>query len=1466
MSGKKHMNKHWKFTWKSGIFCMLLFVVCGICLKFGFRQEEHYAETGGTKVVTRGVVDTFEQLPETKRKGTTAEIGTPENPFLILEIVPYEEYAEFGYLISGCEPVKVDEMFGRSDLCAVNNIGGGYTESSPYLSYYFADEEKSKAKYYDGTPTPVKKPADSTPWETFPAITVKGYFERVADGAGAFTQDTDTKAITYAGVGNGNIAWYSVQEFELFKYADIGFAEELKLLSNQGDRLYTKRTNDSYEGGNDLYAVYCYKYKNYDYFLNDTLGQSEIYSDKLDTQEKRDNFSIVIKTITPAELNNNLKWIDCANLISISPKSHIGSAPSLWESYNKLGHDGTDGRTNGFMGENDISWNATLAIFKKSIADKDYVAVLMDRTCLTDVPGSDGKSISFKIFNRYGQLSDKTYSCDGYNNNVFKLAVMMMSMDPHLFNSIYLSGENPIIQDGDITLQTGNAKKYWSLYSFLPTPENSDSIGGDFYSYWNKSAMWDDYKIKPGAVYTDPSWTDDRLHTFNGDHSIAMNYMNTGFITTDDESSRFSDFKEYMSTECSGEDANSSDALRYILGLKSNSTTDETKGTLKVLDLEPCVDSKTGFVVNETFFRWLLPTFTGDIEIIHQITAEFNGKIEDLNSTYDLIYMGLDYGAYNTASKYITLRNGGNRTADLPDWNDNNLDGMIYLHTGDKILSSELVKTRTNRSVKWLFNGTNGCIDSTELRFPGNDITKLKQKDLETFLDAGYLIVTAADLYNLETALIDKTSNVYKFVNANKSKNNLASASAISDIANALKNRKPEVTFSKIPTAYVGNTNSATGELVGVHYLEKKQGRAVLDFEFVVHDDSESKYVYKIYVDQNRDGKMSGGEEISNGLCIGNKTAKKECKLSKELVGLVQWKIEIHKEGKSPVRTEKTGFSAVKNDGAKKQIKVLQIAPREADSFDGTDLNLAEDVLFKKYYRELDEYEISIDVISADEYEGYFEASYNDEGEKFFFDKSKPIDFESSTPNPMYYGSTLNDKLDKYNMFIIGFGDAYYEKNISNEYGAVDYIDFYISMGKSILFTHDLTSMNNVVATQYGYSANTLLRDVMGMNRYGVVSGLISEAKRTSIMNYQSDKVYDKATSPYGLDYKAAHGYTYFAMKRLSWSNNGGTNPNVQGNLAYRMPYKNLVNSGGNKYDLSNLGINDYVDLTTTVTQLNEGQITTYPYYIDPSQPFAKTHGQYYQLNLEDEEVTVWYCLGNDGSTENGTGLTYEVSPNDAANNYYIYSKGNVMYSGVGHSKVTEDTEAKLFINTMIAAYRQAYEAPEVIVTNETARMSDTVAYNYTMTLTREYDENVNEAGNVEMKPEEFASTETQRVTFIIRDYNLGSEGSTIKQCKIYYPYTAGDGTEQKYYVSKIYDEHGNEIVPDGDNKYLNLEVEKTYYFDYPKIFLSPWKDSATNKDYPALRTIKFEAMNNKVPYPGMTTLNMTVQALFELD
>lgn len=112
---------------------------------------------------------------------------------------------------------------------------------------------------------------------------------------------------------------------------------------------------------------------------------------------------------------------------------------------------------------------------------------------------------------------------------------------------------------------------------------------------------------------------------------------------------------------------------------------------------------------------------------------------------------------------------------------------------------------------------------------------------------------------------------------------------------------------------------------------------------------------------------------------------------------------------------------------------------------------------------------------------------------------------------------------------------------------------------------------------------------------------------------------------------------------------------------------------------------------TSHASKVNEGAMTQYPYYISSSISTATTHSQYYQLAMEEDsnhdgtnDIVVWFCL------KNGKENAYTYSPNDVRNNYYFYSKGNVIYTGVGHKTGITQQEQQLFANAVIAA-RKCY-------------------------------------------------------------------------------------------------------------------------------------------------------------------------------
>ena len=140
---------------------------------------------------------------------------------------------------------------------------------------------------------------------------------------------------------------------------------------------------------------------------------------------------------------------------------------------------------------------------------------------------------------------------------------------------------------------------------------------------------------------------------------------------------------------------------------------------------------------------------------------------------------------------------------------------------------------------------------------------------------------------------------------------------------------------------------------------------------------------------------------------------------------------------------------------------------------------------------------------------------------------------------------------------------------------------------------------------------------------------------------------------------------------------------------------------------------------TTHASKVNEGAITQYPYYISDDITTATTHSQYYQLALEQDEdkdgsndIVVWYCLAK---KQNGEDASYQNSPNDVRNNYYFYSKGNVIYTGVGHLSGITDIERNLFANAVIAAANVTAVDPEATFLDDFDPVASQEEYRYYM-------------------------------------------------------------------------------------------------------------------------------------------------------
>ena len=115
---------------------------------------------------------------------------------------------------------------------------------------------------------------------------------------------------------------------------------------------------------------------------------------------------------------------------------------------------------------------------------------------------------------------------------------------------------------------------------------------------------------------------------------------------------------------------------------------------------------------------------------------------------------------------------------------------------------------------------------------------------------------------------------------------------------------------------------------------------------------------------------------------------------------------------------------------------------------------------------------------------------------------------------------------------------------------------------------------------------------------------------------------------------------------------------------------------------------------------LNEGSVFSYPYAIGKS--VALDGGRSYKAydylldlsNLTTPFVTPWFVFTGSGQN------AYDISPNDGANNYYLYSRSNVVFIGnddyssytydVGNAQNPTGTglqESQMFVNAMMLAY-----------------------------------------------------------------------------------------------------------------------------------------------------------------------------------
>ena len=521
-----------------------------------------------------------------------------------------------------------------------------------------------------------------------------------------------------------------------------------------------------------------------------------------------------------------------------------------------------------------------------------------------------------------------------------------------------------------------------------------------------------------------------------------------------------------------------------------------------------------------------------------------------------------------------------------------------------------------------------------------NDITKRKAEEIISFINSGQLV------YIDESILTDnnlKGSNLYqefKSISADNFKKfttwQLGNRSALSIDKIIIDYMDKAISKSpKFSITKLPTSDINTNETSVVNSVINDSGNIAnrnMEFELNIPNNAEG-YQLNLYLDINGDGLYKEDELAKT---IDKVTASDTYQFTYEMdpyfVGQLDWKIEL-------VESQKN---------SEQPVKSYQL---------GT-----------TYFKSVSNTKQEIKVLQIYSYKAGFDSVegsnlYLDRDESFRRIVGKQNDYDiivESIPASLfdvcggveevngviqekcYYKDQERDRIllnGHYDMVIFGFGDA--PATLTTDH-AINEVKSFIASGQSVMLTHDTIGDKDLIKyyQNRGETFANAFRVYVGQARFK--SGI--ENIKNLYQSYDSVKgIYDYLEIP-------------------------------------------LISIGDKINNIEGLGTARISGLahTSSVYKTNESLITTYPFSIENIN-VAQTHRQYLQLNLEDPDVVPWLNLSQGGN-----------SGYDSKNEYYTYSKGNITFSGTGHSDGYTDDELKLFVNTIVKAGRGANHAPTI--------------------------------------------------------------------------------------------------------------------------------------------------------------------------
>ena len=593
---------------------------------------------------------------------------------------------------------------------------------------------------------------------------------------------------------------------------------------------------------------------------------------------------------------------------------------------------------------------------------------------------------------------------------------------------------------------------------------------------------------------------------------------------------------------------------RYIVNFSNQRVT--VKDEIKVLDIEPCYaalkDGTSQWLTKSDIVSWMPDSvYDGNISMTQMSSSEFIGRIEDLNATYDLIYVGDSTLRFNTDSSGNTI------------FNDSDMNGLVYYNIGDAF--SYANESGENQYRLW-DPDVSGSRGSASYRASGNDINTTRQEEFLQYIRAGYAFVLADSLVDASepsnvkpnAARVDVNSRFYKVIETALSKSSdgkylyygrnvftkgmLTGSGATQEnkdtFAQYLNLSKLQIVYQdgfgdSKPVSYLENYSSSRES---DRFMKKNTATGYYELQYIFSlrnyaavSQVKTTYDCKLYVDNNADGRYTGSDyseyskdedseelesitiyRMKNGdwekVPMSYEASKNEWrydlttgviyKLVRELPdnyqGLLPWKLVFYDNANPLVRCSEIGYSAVRSELIQ-TIKVIQLgSDRTSDMW-----NLGDDSDVKAmlpYVKETTGFDIQLTCVDASDFiEGT--TAVKNAGITFRERKNGESDYE------YYYGRVYDWIMDEENcnMLILGFDDNYTFGNsgsATRNMAAAEAIRDYIESGRSILFTHDSSSYINYDKSVYGggygwywgYEFNKTMRAAVGLDRYGALA------------------------------------------------------------------------------------------------------------------------------------------------------------------------------------------------------------------------------------------------------------------------------------------------------------------------------------------------------------------------------------------